>query len=131
MPNLPDNPIDTALDANDDIEIPQRYTSGPEAVVQGIKLRLERIKGEWFRDLDNGIDWLEDEELGIAGILGSKFDASEIRAKLYPAAALAPGVTSVARFDVTFDGATRVMSVDFEVRTVSGENTGDSLVLVF
>lgn len=108
--------IDLALDAvTGDLVVDRDvyFTTGPAAVVQGIRLRLLAFLGEWFLDLDHGVPWFQD-------ILGRKYDAARMRALVRAAIVAAPGVDELVALAISFEPAPRRVSISFDVRTTYG-----------
>lgn len=115
--------IDLELDVdNDDL----KYDKGRLATVVGSALKLQRIrnrvlavKGEWFLDLDYGLDyrgkvWNKQTPRAVLG--------AHIRQTILAAAD--PG-DEVSEFEFTYDGATRTLDVKATVTSA-----GEELVLV-
>lgn len=116
------DPIDLALDDAGDLAIPLRFTTGTEAVAQGIRVRLGNFKGEWFLDLDDGMPWFQ-------SILGERFREAEIREYFREAIAGAPGVTSIVSLEFAFSAQLRSLDVSWEVVTVFGDTVSDALAV--
>ncbi len=111
-------------------------TSGIAAVVQGARTRLRIIAGEWFLDRALGIGYFERDGVSAArAIIGQKFDRAktlrEFRTALLGSAAApgVPGITSLTRLEVTFDGPTRTIAVTWQARCTFGDTPTDSLVI--
>lgn len=105
-------------------------TSGPDAVTQGIRLRMQEVKGEWFLDLDSGIPYYERDGVpATEAIFGQRY--SQVRAlQAYRNAILStPGVVELLQLAVTFDVKTRKLSVSWQVRTSFGDTPSDSIAL--
>lgn len=98
------DPITGDMTITDDF----RFTTGMETVAQEIKLRLDATKGEWFADLDNGIDYHGE-------ILGHKPSDERVSAIFRKALIETPGVDKVNKLIVNRDAATRLLSIDWEV----------------
>ena len=124
---LSTDPIDFLLDDDGDIVIPLQFSRGLPAVAQALRIRVLLFRGEWFLNLDTGVPYLENDVVEeSAALLGQVFDAVKARAMFRDAILSAPNVTELRALDVIFDGATRVMTVSWKVRTVFGDLT-DSL----
>lgn len=125
---LATDPIDLALTADGDIEIPLRHTTGIAAVAQGISIRLRMFRGEWFLNLDEGVPYLEGNGVTeTAALLGQVFDKSKSELTIRAIIAKVPGVVSVDRVNATFDGATREMTIDWKVTTSFDDTAEDTL----
>jgi len=101
--------------------------TGVLATAQKIVIRLRFFKGEWFLDLDTGLDYI--------GVILRKGTPLPLIASLYrEALAETPGVESVISLDLEFDRPTRNLRVfgscvhagldepiNFDVRFVVGD----------
>jgi hypothetical protein len=114
-----DDPIDLAFADDGDLAVTSdlSLTAGLQAVEQGIRLRVEAIKGEWFLNLAFGVPYFED-------ILGQKFDQNKVHAAFRNAIMSAPGVLSVLELSASFSYSTRVLLVTWRVNTQFGDTTG-------
>jgi len=101
--------VDWALQADGDIEFPLRFTTGTEAVAQGVQVRLGDIKGENFLDQSLGVPWSE--------IVGQKPNLPRTRAILRKVIAAAPGVSRIESMVATFDPRARRLAVTADIRT--------------
>lgn len=110
--------IDLLLDDDGDLVVDRDvyFSRGLEAVAQGIRIRLQMFRGEWFLDLDAGVPYYQE-------LLGQKFSEVRARAAFRAAILAAPGATELISLAVTFNRSTRRMSVDWEVRTDYGVTT--------
>lgn len=108
-------PIDLLLDSDGDLVIDSdvHFSTGVNAVAQGIRIRLQNFKGEWFLDLDDGVPYYQD-------ILGQKYDQNKVRDAFRDAILATPGVEELLKLEVSFDGQTRTLSVEWEVRAATG-----------
>lgn len=86
---------------------------GPTATAQEAKTRLLFFRGEWFRDVREGVPYLQ--ELFAKGVTTDK-----IRSTVRQTLLSVPSVADVPRVDVTFDRAARQARVDWEARTLDG-----------
>ena len=130
MPPLATEPVCLALTDTGDAEIPLRLISGVEAAAQGCRERMRAVKGEWFRDLNLGVPWFENDKVSASrAIMGQRFDERLVRAEVRRALLDDPTgvVTSVLRLDVSFSTATRTMSIRWQVRCIFGDTAVDSL----
>lgn len=122
---LATEPVRLAADpTTNDVVVPLRLASGVEAVTQGCRDRLMSVRGEWFRDLDLGVPWLENDRVTAAGaILGQRFNGNRARAAVRNALLDDPSgaVAEVLRLDVSFDRTTRVMRIVWQVRATFGD----------
>lgn len=125
------DPIDWRIDPETkdlDITTDLVWTTGPEAVVQGIRIALSMIKGEWFADLEEGVPYLERDGVDPQTVLlGRKFNPERARAAMRPEILKVPGVKSIISLDPSFDNATRTLTVRFVVDTVFGDTVSDTL----
>ena len=129
MPLLTD-PIDLKIDSltgelsldGDDLT----FSTGVDAVAQGLKQRILLFKGEWFANLDEGVPYYDNEETGEVGILGSKFNEERIRAAIRSVILATPGVSSIRSLSAQYDGATRTVTIAWNVVTTFGDTVTDS-----
>ena len=113
--------IDWALDSDGDLIVPMRYTRGLEATAQGIRIRIQMFKGEWFLDTDLGVPYMESATVAEAdALLGQKFNELKALSAFRRVIAIPPGVQSILALAVAFDRATRVMRVEWRVRSAYG-----------
>jgi hypothetical protein len=121
---LSTDPIDLALDASGtDLVMPPRFARGIEAVVQEIKIRLRRVRGEWFLDRDAGVPYLPTDIVPEGeALLGQKFNAVKARTAIRDELVKSPGVVELLALAVSFEGATRTLRVEFRVRTAFGDS---------
>jgi hypothetical protein len=132
MALLETDPIDWELDENNDLIIPLRYTSGIEAVAQGIRIRLQLWRGEWFLDLDAGIPYLPTEDGAVteqAAILGQRFDSVKARTAFRREILSTPGVVDIPELRITFDGPTRTLAIEFRAKTAFGDTDLEVITL--
>lgn len=87
-------------------------------IAQQLRIRLRFFLGEWFLDTRLGVPYFQ-------SILGKKLRGNLIEAYFRKTILTTPGVTTLANFRQSFDGASRQLSVTFTVTTTLGE------VLVF
>lgn len=97
--------------------------SDPATVGVGfLRKRFAMFRGTWFLDLVRGFPWLQN-------VLGQKpGDLSALGGLFRETAMTAPGAVSAA-VDVTYDGATRGLTVAFDVRLDDG-STAEGQVTV-
>ena len=131
---LSTDPIDLALDpSTGDLLIASgrlSLTSGVAAVVQGIRIRLQLIAGEWFLDLDAGVRYFPRDGVDARlAIFGAKFDETKAAREFRAAILATPGVLAVTQLAIDFDGRTRAMSVRWQASTVFGDTPADVLAL--
>jgi hypothetical protein len=114
--------VDWALDAAGDLIMPIRYTTGNEAVAQGIRRRLLAVRGEIFTDRDAGVPYHEGNGVDPSlVILGRRFDPVRSESAFREAILKTPGVDQILSFGQEFDTRTRKLSVEARVRTVFGD----------
>ena len=108
---------DWELDADGDLIFPLRYTEGPQAVAQGIRIAILTFKGEIFSDTDRGVDYQ-----GL--ILGQKYNELVIRAEFRRVIKQVTGVDEILTLEGSFDRPSRTLTVHFRVRTSFGVIAG-------
>lgn len=94
---------------------------GPDAVPQGIAVRLRLFRRECLIDESKGVPYLDDEETGEEGILTRPVDPLVVREVLREQVADTPDVIDVTGSGLVTDSATREAFVDFEAATVYGD----------
>lgn len=93
---------DLALNSDGTLAFPMRIISGPDLVVQRVRLRLNTFQGEWLLDARQGIPWIEwiSEPPGLA----------VIEAFLLRRIASTQGILRVEEFSVTQNDETLVVT---------------------
>lgn len=121
---LETDPRDLLLDKYNDLVITDdlQWSKGIPGVMQECRIRLQMFKGEWFLNLLVGIDYW-------GQILGQKPAVAIAAAGAQFTAALLsiPDVLDVTKMDVTYDGATRTLTVKWSVRCLFGNTPVDTL----
>lgn len=113
--------VDFALDENGDLEWPLRFTTGLEAVAQGIRVRLLIIKGELEYNREYGIPWIANDFVSEEeAILGSKYDEVRYREIFRPMIMSTPGALELISMTFDHDREERSFAMDFEVRGEEG-----------
>jgi len=80
------------------------------AVQQGVGIRLRMLKGECFLDESKGVDY-------FGKILRKNPDPNTVRTELSVAITSTPDVLNVTDAGLVEDGATRMASIDYTIRT--------------
>lgn len=126
-------PIDLRLVDNDLVITNGQleFSSGLAGVAQGIRIRLQMIRGEWFADLDAGVPLFErDGVTGDEAILGRRFDELKARAAMRDAILGTPGVLGILSMSAEYNNATRTIKAAWEARTVFGDTDLEALEFV-
>lgn len=117
------DPIGIALDATGDIEILTtgiaagiRFTSGIEAVAQNIDEALSTFQGEWFLDLELGMPYYQE-------LLGERYSEERLLTAIRTAILAVPNADQIVSLTSSFDAATRIATVAWEVLTPFGPET--------
>lgn len=98
------------LSATGDFTIGQRWLiNNPQAVAQAILTRLKLWLGEWFIDTTDGTPY-------FTQVLGERY-AKNPDAAIKRRILGTPGVTSIVTYSSSFNGATRVFTVNATVQT--------------
>lgn len=130
-------PLDLAIDpvsgdlvfaANGDLSL----SMGTPGVVQGCRIAMLLVAGEWFLDLDAGIPLFERDGVTAAqAILGGKFNKVKARDTFYTALAAVAGVVAIVSLTVDFTDVLppRTLNVAWTVQTAFGDTPSDSLAL--
>lgn len=82
------------------------WITGLEAVAQAARCNLRLFLGEWFDDETQGMPYLQ----RILDKGGAEYAGPAVRACLLKT----PGIAQVTSLSLTYDGATRSLTVDFE-----------------
>lgn len=82
-----------------------------DVVAQQLRIRLFRQMTEWYLDITSGIDYLND--------IAPKGAPRE--AVLRAAISSVPHVAGITKFDLFLDNATRILILDFTVKTDFGD----------
>lgn len=135
MAILTTDPIDVLIDpATGDISATGDLvlTTGITAVVQGARIRLRTVAGEWFLNRAAGVAWLERDGVDVSRVLlGQKYNQAkairEFRNALLGTAEVAgvPGIVSLTRLECTFDNRSRTLTVTWQARTAFGDTPAD------
>ncbi len=120
---LETDPVDIALDSNDDLDVNFHLISGLEGVAQLCRIAVQTFMTEWFANLDEGVDWF-----GL--ILGKPFNENVVRAELRRVLLTVPNVTEVLAVLPAFNSSTRVLTIRWQTRTVWGDTPVDTLTQV-
>lgn len=133
--------IDVYIDpSTDDIPATGDLTdaTGITAVMQGARIRLRTVMGEWFANLDAGVPYFERDGVDAAdAILGQKFDRNKalraFRRALLGDASVGvsgvPGIVELLKIECTFTTSTRSLSMTWQARTEFGDTPVDTLAL--
>lgn len=115
------DPQDLALAADGDIFLDAdgvRFTAGIPAVQQGVQIRLNMVRGEWFLNQDAGMPYLTD----LLGDASKKRDWSRKMEVAVAAQILdVPGITSITQLTVARNNQTRAATVTWAARAVFGD----------
>lgn len=120
--------LDVAVDENGDMEVPIRFVSGLEGVVQLMRIAVKMFKDELFTNQDVGVEWLPSEDQDAPGavleqdaILGERFNEAKMRAALRREILAVPAITEILLFLVNYEGETRMCNVQVQARTLFGD----------
>lgn len=98
---------DLALDVNNELDLTSgavELIDGIDAVVQHLKLRFLLIAGEWFRDRNVGVPYFQ-------RIFVKNPDLALLRAIFRRVALTTPGVDEIEDLVLTYENATRSLTV--------------------
>lgn len=112
-----DTPRTLKLDADGDLDFSTgnlQVLAGAEAIVQGVLVRLQFFKGEWFLDLDAGIPYFQ-------SVLVKNPDPNVLQTIFREAILATPGVLALTSLVLTLDRVTRRLTVAFRISTDVGE----------
>lgn len=86
-----------------------QFSTGLEAVAQGIRQRLLLFAEEWFLNLEVGVPWFQE-------ILGRKFNEDRARPAFRDAILRTPAVAELVDLALNFDPETRILDVRWRAR---------------
>lgn len=112
------------LDANHDIQFGRGFqdiATTAEATAQRVTCRLLLIKGEWFLDADSGVPWWQPSDSLVQPIMGRRKDLAYAESWIKKTVLETDGVASITSFFMSFDGATRSLTVSLKGTTVDGD----------
>ncbi len=120
-----DTPLDLYLDpASHDLVFDQNdlsWVSGISGIQQCAKIAMLMVRGEWFRDLDEGLPYFEREGVPAEdALIGQKFNKTKALDAYRQALLSVPGTNEIIQLDIAVDSA-RVMRVSWQLRTVFGD----------
>lgn len=109
---------------------PSPFATGLDAVVIGVRTRLQLFAGEWFMNLDKGVAWLEADGIDPTRvILGTKYDEAVIRSEVLRAILDTPGVFEVTSLMIQFDKRERRVTMTWSARCQFGDTPPDTLTV--
>lgn len=91
----------------------QEFDVGVAGIASDLKAAWSVIKGEWFLNLDDGVDYY-----GLVFVKNP--DLGAIRQDFIRVALTVPGVVQVPTFEPVVDAATRTLSASYEVECDTG-----------
>lgn len=91
--------------------------TGLAGIASDVKARWQQVKGEWFLDLEEGVDWY-----GLIFVKNPNLQA--IREDFIRVALTAPGCVEVLQFDPVLDAANRRLTATYALRGDTGEIFG-------
>ena|SRR5579872_1242219 len=126
VPVLETDPLDILLGPDGDIVVDPvkglQFVSGVPGVLQLIRIRMLMFAGEWFLNLNAGVDWW-------GTILGDVFNERAAYDDIYNQMIQVPGVDSIDSLVLTFNPINRVLTIDFSVTCSFGDTASDTLNL--
>lgn len=93
-----------------------------EAVAQRLRCRLLTIRGEWFLDTDAGVPWYQPDDSEVYPIMGRRPNMQYNEAVLKAAILETDGVQTLDSFSLTFDHATRKLTIRAAGKDVYGDD---------
>jgi len=127
---LETDPIDVKLDETGDMDLSTGdvvFTTGVEAVEQGLKISLQIFRGECIYDRELGVPWVENDVVTAAqAILGFTFNNVKTLAEIRKAILAAPHDVEITELSSSFDGETRQLGMTIKVKT----QFGDAVVVI-
>lgn len=122
---LEDDPQDILLDETGDIVLDGEglhFVSGIQGVIQGARIRMLAIMGEWFLNLDFGIDYYGD-------VLFENYDETRARIDFSAAILDTPGINAITSLLFNFNAAGRLLSVVWSASSQFGDTPQNTLNL--
>lgn len=107
--------IDIALDANQDIAVVDydiAIISGEAQLAQYLRSRVRTVRGEWYLDVDVGLPYFEDI------MLKAPTNRGHVESLFKQVILLTEEVDSLKSFKMDYIGATRELTVDFQVTSI-------------
>ena len=96
----------------------QLFTQIEDLTVQMVKIRLQTFKGEWFRDIDIGVPYLQE-------IFGKRGTAPAADANIKNTILATDNIQSITSYSSSVNPLTRTFSVGFSAVTDNGEILSD------
>jgi len=108
--------ISRALNSNNDIFVLNgRFAVVSEGAetVQHLRTRLRFFLGEWFLDITEGVPYFQQ-------ILKKPFDIAKVETLLKSEILNTPNIKNLTRFESSFNGDTRKLTINFDAETTFG-----------
>lgn len=121
---LANDAIDLLVGDDNDLVVTTdfQFARGIDGVAQLCRIAVNTFAGEWFLDLDQGISYF-DQILGLPQDVAELAALTEFRRELLAT----EGVIDIVVLNVSFDGPTRTLTVEWQVSTATGNTPMDSL----
>lgn len=117
---LDPNTGDVALDA---VGGDQTMVYDEDGILSDLKSAWQEIKGEWYLDLNEGVDW-------FGKVFTKNPDLGDIAQEFIRVALLVPGITD-ATFDVgSIDRATRQLTASYSATMDTGQVLSEQAVVL-
>lgn len=97
----------------------QVMLAGVEGIASDVKAAWAQVKGEWYLDLNEGVDYY-----GLVFVKNPNL--GDIRDEFVRVALGRPGVVAVPKFEPTIDLSTRTLSASYEIEADTGEVFGET-----
>lgn len=123
---LSNEPRDLLLDSDNDLVVTTdlQFSRGITAVTQSCRIAMQLFQDEWFLDMDAGLPYWKSilaQKPSVAIAAARIFIARELR--------LVEGVLDILKLIVSYDGASRTLTVEWQVSTGLGDTPPDSIAL--
>lgn len=105
---------DILLDADGDLDMTDGDLKMEVSIAQSISIRLKYFSGEWFLDTTKGLPYFD-------LIYVKNPNLTHVSSIFRQCILQTPGVTSLDKFEVSFNVATRSFTVEFAAQTSQGE----------
>lgn len=101
----------------------QALIFGLDGIASDLKSAWQQVKGEWFLDLNEGLDWF-----GV--VFRKNPNLGAISGEFARVAALVPGVVRLRSFIPSIDTATRTLTASYEAEADTGLVFGEQDVVL-
>lgn len=109
--------IRRAFDNDGDYAI-NTLIQGSAATIQAVATRLRLLRGEWFLNINDGVPWYQ-------RVFVKPANTRDVEKAIRDTITQTEGVAAITSFNLTFNSATRRVSVAFSATTIYGDEFTD------